>query len=244
MCDIYWHIPVYCQQLTRVHLKSDILPKWMTKMFYPQFVMFVYDFHDHNSEIQLDDKNPHFTKLQISECSTCDRRVETLQHRARRNIKSLMVKYVQVGSRILSQKFSWWTGTRGQVLVYGMRHSVRIPMISTMREGLLVKCIDWPLFCIEQHSDNVRKIALQLILNVSSDYERSSGLAALWRKSSIWFSGQFFGQNWWNFGWCHVLMACLTTYRRSQYCWRLKMIIICRKGIVQVIILLDVTGRN
>ena len=142
------------------------------------------------------------------------------------------------------KKCSWWTVTRGQVLVYGMRHSVRIPMIFTMREGLLVKCIDWPLFCIEQHSDNVRKITLQLILNVSSDCERSSGLAALWRKSSIWFSDQFFGQNWWNFGWCHVLMACLTTYRISQYCWRLKMIIICRKGIVQVIILLDVTGRN
>ena len=26
--------------------KSEILPKWMTKIFYPQFSMFVYELHD------------------------------------------------------------------------------------------------------------------------------------------------------------------------------------------------------
>ena len=26
--------------------KPEILPKWMTKIFYPQFSMFVYDLHD------------------------------------------------------------------------------------------------------------------------------------------------------------------------------------------------------
>ena len=45
--------------------------------------------------------------------------------------------------------------------------------------GIIRKIIDWPLLCIEQHSDNVRKITLQLILNALSDYEQWPGIAAL-----------------------------------------------------------------
>ena len=51
-------------------------------------------------------------------------------------------------------------------------------------------------------------------------------------KSSMWFPGQsVFGQNYWNLSWCYVLMTCIMTYRWNQYCWLLKMIIICGKRI-------------
>ena len=71
----------------------------MTNIFYSQFAYYL-----HAREIQLDGKNPHLTKLQIS------LRVihiwlwyETLQNRAQGNINSLVVKYVQVWNRILPQ---------------------------------------------------------------------------------------------------------------------------------------------
>ena len=117
-----------------------------------------------NCEIQLDGKNPHFTKLQISQWSTFDHRVKTLQHWAQWNINSLMIKYVQIWNSILShthtqkkKKNSWWPGIGSWIA------SFRIPIISTTREGLFLKCIDWSLFYIEQHSDNLRKITLQMI---------------------------------------------------------------------------------
>ena len=96
--------------------------------------------------IQLDGKNPHFTKLQISQWSTFDHRVETLKHWAQWNINSLMVKWVQIWNSILShthKKPSWWSGLGSWWIA-----SFRIPIISTTRKGLFVKCIDWSLLNI------------------------------------------------------------------------------------------------
>ena len=89
---------IYCQQLTRDHFKSEILPKWMAKIcsiLSLQCLCMISIIT--NCEIQLDGKNPPFTKLQISQWSTLDRRAETLQHWAQWNINSIMVKYVHRG---------------------------------------------------------------------------------------------------------------------------------------------------
>ena len=57
-----------------------------------------------NCEIQLDGKNPHLTKLQISRVINLWSWYETLQNQAQGNINSLMVKYVQVWNRIFQKK--------------------------------------------------------------------------------------------------------------------------------------------
>ena len=108
------------------------------------------------------------------------------------------------------------------------RVSFWIPIIYSIPEGLFVKYIDWPLLCIEQHSDNLRIITLQMIWNVLSGYEQTPGIAALKCKRSIWYPGQNWRKSGW---WCHVLMTCVMTYRYSwtQYCWLLKVIIIYGK---------------
>ena len=90
----------YCQQLTRIR-KSEILPKWMTKIYYSQLTMFVYDLHDYKlwarwQEPALD-KASDLRVIHIS--SSC----ETLQHHPQWNISLLMVRYIQVWNRILSQ---------------------------------------------------------------------------------------------------------------------------------------------
>ena len=146
---------IYCQQLKRVHLQSEILLKWMAKMFYSQFAMFVYDHDDHKlwntARWQEPAFHKHF-KLQISQWSTFDHRVEMLQHWAQWNINSLMVKYVQTWNWILSQKqFSWWIA------------SFQIPIISTMREGLFVIYIEWS-FCI---LSNILTIPYDFLVNFS-----------------------------------------------------------------------------
>ena len=59
---------------------------------------------------------------------------ETLQHWAQGNNKSLMVKYVQVWKRILSQNiYGSWIA------------SFRMPIISDVWDGSFVKCHDCPL---------------------------------------------------------------------------------------------------
>ena len=52
--------------------KSEILPKWMTKIFYPQLSMFVYDLQDCKLWNAAWWQEPAFdkTKLQISEWYT------------------------------------------------------------------------------------------------------------------------------------------------------------------------------
>ena len=102
--------------------------------------------------------------------------VETLKHWAQWNINSLMVKYVQIWNRILSQKKL----VGGQCPGIGSWIvSFRIPIFFITQEGLFIKFLDWSLLYIEQHSDNLRKITLQMIWNVLSDYEQISGIAAL-----------------------------------------------------------------
>ena len=130
----------------------------MAKMFYSQFVMFVYDIHDHKLWNTARCQEPAFHKASDLTMIHFDRRVETLQHWAHWNINSLMVKYVQIWNSILSQKKNgWWPGIGSWIA------SFRIPIISIAREGLFVKCIDWSLLYTEQHPDNLRKITLQMI---------------------------------------------------------------------------------
>ena len=47
--------------------KSEILPKWMAKIFYSQFECLYMISLITNCEIQLNGKNPHLAKLQISD---------------------------------------------------------------------------------------------------------------------------------------------------------------------------------
>ena len=63
--------------------------------------MFVYDLHDHTLWNTAMARTRISQSFQISQWSTFDRRVETLQHWAQWNINSLMVKYVQIWNSIL-----------------------------------------------------------------------------------------------------------------------------------------------
>ena len=108
-----------------------------------------------NCKIQLDVINPHFTKLQISQWSTFDRRVQTLQHWAQWTC--WWSNMYRSETAFCHKKFTWWPGIGSWIA------SFRIPIISITRDGLFVKCIDWSLLYIEQHPDNLRKITLQMI---------------------------------------------------------------------------------
>ena len=110
---------INCQQLYYHEFESAILPTWMAKLFYSQFVMFVYDLHAvsmiTNCKIQLNGKNPHLTKPQISEWSTFDRRVKCSiiepKEKLNRWCTGLKPHFV----------IKCWFG--GQVLHHGMCHS-------------------------------------------------------------------------------------------------------------------------
>ena len=95
---------IYCQQLR--HVQVGDLAQVNEWIFHSQFATLVNDLHisiNTSCEIPLDGKNPHLTQASdltvIYIWSSC----ETVQHRAQGNINSLMVKYVQVWKRILSQ---------------------------------------------------------------------------------------------------------------------------------------------
>ena len=135
--------------------KSEILPKWMAKIFYSRCALFVYDLHVYKLWNTARWQEPAFDTASdlrvILLWSSC----ETPQHRAQGNINSLMVKYVQVWNRILSQNIYlmawywfmeclWWNA------------EFRIPIISTFREWSFMECYDWPLLCIEIFFDNLR----------------------------------------------------------------------------------------
>ena len=129
---------IYCQQLTRVYL---------------YFAMFVYDRHDHKLWNTARWQEPAFHKASdltmIYLWSSCGYAPELS-----------LVKYQLVAGQIctdlkqhfVAKKFSWWPGISSWIA------SFRIPIISTTRGGLFVKCLDWSLLYVEQHSDNLRKI--------------------------------------------------------------------------------------
>ena len=83
-----------------------------------------------------------------------------------------MAKYVQIWNSILLKKI-----VDGQVLVHGLRHSEYQWFLP--RERVYSWNVLTGLYCIEQHSNNLRKITLQMISNALSDYEQRPGKAAL-----------------------------------------------------------------
>ena len=162
-----------------------------------------------NCKIQLDGKNPHFTKLQISQWSTFDR-VETLQHWAQWNINSLMVKYEQIWNSILShtKRNSRWPGIGSWIA------SFRITIISTTREGLFVNVLTG-FYCI------LSKI-LTIYVRYKMYYQIITWYCRLITQKFHMISGET---------WVDVMIACRMTSRWTQYCWLLKMIIVCGERI-------------
>ena len=131
----------------------EVLPKWMTKIIYYQFAMFVYDLYDYKLGNTAKWQAPAFDEASDLRVTNLWSLCEMLQHRTQGNINSLMVENVPIWSRILLQIFSWWSG------IGLWNASFREPIISTMRDGSHVICYDWSLLCIEKHFDNLRKIA-------------------------------------------------------------------------------------
>ena len=90
-----------------------------------------------NCEIELDGKNPHFTKLQISQRSTVDRR-RCGNAQALSSMKYQLVDgqaCTDIEQYFVTKKVSWWPGIGSWIA------SFRIPIISIMREGLFVKIL-------------------------------------------------------------------------------------------------------
>ena len=96
-----------------------------------------------NCELELDGKNPHFTKLQISQWSTVDRR---RCGNARANEPNEILtrwwsSIYRYETAFCHKKNSWWPGIGSWVA------SFRIPIIFITREGLFVKILTG-LYCI------------------------------------------------------------------------------------------------
>ena len=163
-----------------------------------------------------------------------------------------MAKYVQVWNRILSQK-----------IIGSWNESFRIPIISTVREVFMIRkmyilafihCVSWAKFWQSYTSNDIK-----CIIRLWAE----AGYSSLITHKFDMISRSIFRPKLVKHGCCHVLMTCIMTYGWTQYCWllnsskanntefshmslwqQLKMIIICGKWWMQVIITLDVTGRN
>ena len=152
-------------------IKSEILPKWITEIFYSQFAMFVYDFHDYDlwntagwEEPALD--NFSYPLLIVVWNALAPSKYQLVGGQICTALKThFVIKYL----------------VRDHVLINGLCHSIH----------------QWFLSCVRHYSI-----------------------------SSIWLHGQNVGQNWSNFG---ILMTCITACHWSQYCWHMKMVIICGK---------------
>ena len=131
----------------------------MAKMFYSQFAIFAYDLYDHKLWNTARWQEPPFHTASDL----------TMSHpwSSSGNDPSLSpMKYELIGGQIwtdLKQSFlskkrkkkSWWPG------ICSWSASFQIPINSTTREGLFVKCTDWSLLYVEQQTDNLRKITHQ-----------------------------------------------------------------------------------
>ena len=108
-----WHLMAYAVNNQHV-FKSEILPKWMAKIFYSQFPMFARDPHDHQLWNAARWREPAFDK----EWSTFDRRVKRSSNEPK-----------EISTRWWSNMYRCETASchkksvDGQVLVQGMCHS-------------------------------------------------------------------------------------------------------------------------
>ena len=132
--------------------KSEILPKWMTKFFYSEFPMFAYHLQDYKlpHEEEWDGKNPHLTKLQISEWSL-DRRVKYSSIEPEEILICWWSNIYRSDTAFCYKIFSWWPGI--QVHWMWMRIPVTYHVRGTIRQ-------EWPLLFIELYFDNLHKIVV------------------------------------------------------------------------------------
>ena len=103
-----------------------------------------------NCETQLDGKNPHWTKLQISEWSTFARRVKLPSIKHTEILTRSWSNMYRSEIAFCSKIFSLWPGDGS------WNASFQISIVSTIWEWSFVKCHDWPLLWIEYNLDNLR----------------------------------------------------------------------------------------
>ena len=128
--------------------KSEILPKWIAKIFYSRCALLYMISMFTNCEIQLGGKNPHLTKFQISEWSTFDRPVKCSSIEPKEILTRWRSNMYRSEISFCPKIFSWWPGIVSWNVSDGMQNSE----------------YQWFLPCQSDHSLNVMT-GLYFVLN-------------------------------------------------------------------------------
>ena len=141
-------------------LKSEILPKWMTNIFYSQFAMVLHAFHDYKlwkaaeTHIWQSLKSQSDRNLVTLWIDPCNIEPTEISSRSWQNVYRSKIAFCH-------KIFKWWPG----LFIHSWNLSFRISIISTMQEGSFIRFYhghDWIFLCIENHFDYLCKISGQM----------------------------------------------------------------------------------